>query len=82
MLLLSSGFTTNWHCHVTVELYDLMEEDTVDEVYEITHRVFLDVDVDKQRLGRIVIGLYGEVVPKIVENLCALCTDNYGFNLY
>ncbi|KAM0071624.1 putative peptidylprolyl isomerase [Helianthus debilis subsp. tardiflorus] len=49
-LWFSSGFTTNWHCHVTVELYDIMEEDTVDEVYEITHIVFLDVDVDKQRL--------------------------------
>lgn len=23
----------------------------MEEVYEITHRVFLDVDIDKQRLG-------------------------------
>lgn len=23
----------------------------VEEVHEITHRVFLDVDIDKQRLG-------------------------------
>ncbi|KAH9617884.1 hypothetical protein KSS87_023511 [Heliosperma pusillum] len=36
----------------------------VDEEPEITHRVFLDVDMDNQRLGRIVIGLYGTVVPK------------------
>ncbi|KAJ9550229.1 hypothetical protein OSB04_014274 [Centaurea solstitialis] len=40
------------------------EEETMQEVHEITHRVFLEVDIDKQRLGRIVIGLYGEVVPK------------------
>ncbi|RDX68772.1 Peptidyl-prolyl cis-trans isomerase CYP21-1, partial [Mucuna pruriens] len=33
---------------------------------EITDRVFLDVDIDGQRLGRIVIGLYGQVVPKTV----------------
>ncbi|EPS64813.1 peptidyl-prolyl cis-trans isomerase, partial [Genlisea aurea] len=45
-----------------------------EEFHEITHRVFLDVDMEKQRIGRISIGLYGEVVPKTVENFRALCT--------
>ncbi|KAI3499984.1 hypothetical protein L1887_35798 [Cichorium endivia] len=49
------------------------EEDTVEEVHEITHRAFMDVDI-----GRIVIGLYGEVVPKTVENFRALCTGEFG----
>ncbi|KAJ8424857.1 hypothetical protein Cgig2_003144 [Carnegiea gigantea] len=43
----------------------------VEEEPEITHRVFLDVDMDNQRLGRIVIGLFGKVVPK-TAGLCAL----------
>ncbi|KAI9182460.1 hypothetical protein LWI28_025637 [Acer negundo] len=42
------------------------EEEKVEEEFEITHRVFLDVDIEEQRLGRIVIGLYGQVVPKTV----------------
>ncbi|XWS55076.1 hypothetical protein CRYUN_Cryun10bG0144200 [Craigia yunnanensis] len=42
------------------------EEKTVEEEHEITHRVYLDVDIDGQRVGKIIIGLYGEVVPKTV----------------
>ncbi|XP_057488655.1 peptidyl-prolyl cis-trans isomerase CYP21-1-like [Actinidia eriantha] len=54
------------------------EEEEVEMVHEITHRVFLDVDIDKQRVGRIIIGLYGQVVPKTVENFRALCTGELG----
>ncbi|CAN6828082.1 unnamed protein product [Brassica oleracea] len=42
------------------------EEKQVAEDYQVTHRVFLDIDIEGQRLGRIVIGLYGNVVPKTV----------------
>ncbi|KAL5561176.1 hypothetical protein UlMin_030923 [Ulmus minor] len=55
-----------------------VEEEKVEEAPEITHRVYLDVDIDGQRLGRIVIGLYGQVVPKTVENFRALCTGEKG----
>ena len=40
---------------------------------DITTRVFLDVSVDGHEAGRIVIGLYGNVVPKTVANFEALC---------
>ncbi|CAN7132636.1 unnamed protein product [Brassica rapa subsp. narinosa] len=42
------------------------EEKQVTEDCQVTHRVFLDIDIEGQRLGRIVIGLYGNVVPKTV----------------
>ncbi|KAK6136619.1 hypothetical protein DH2020_029652 [Rehmannia glutinosa] len=58
--------------------FSRQEGENVEDDYEITHRIFLDVDIDKQRIGRITIGLYGQVVPKTVENFRALCTGELG----
>ncbi len=40
---------------------------------KITQRVFFDIEVDRHAAGRIVIGLYGTVVPNTVQNFAALC---------
>ncbi|KAL8142504.1 hypothetical protein V2J09_015536 [Rumex salicifolius] len=59
-------------------LTQTVPEEKIEEEPETTHRVFLDIDMDNQRAGRIVIGLFGTAVPKTVENFRALCTGEKG----
>ena len=40
----------------------------------ITHRVFLDLTIAAQPIGRVTIGLYGNAVPRTAENFRCLCT--------
>ena len=46
---------------------------------EITETVFFDVSIGGQDAGRIEMGLYGDSVPKTVDNFKQLCTGKPGF---
>lgn len=50
--------------------------------HKITDQVFFDIELNDVHLGRVTIGLFGEVVPRTVENFKILATAGYQGKTY
>lgn len=49
------------------------------DLHSVTKKVYMDLTIGGKPEGRIVMGLFGETVPKTAQNFYELCTHEKGF---
>lgn len=73
MFALAGGLGYGVMSYLTSASSEMIEEAAAEATAPITSRVFFDITRDNRPIGRVVIGLYGDTVPKTVKNFETLC---------
>ena len=63
-----------WKVGKYLEAAELEKRNSEERQPNVTHHCFMDVSIGGRNAGRITVGLFGEEVPKTVENFRILCT--------
>ncbi|RID41284.1 hypothetical protein BRARA_J01257 [Brassica rapa] len=77
-MMASSVTLLLWSLLLLGTLSAIQAKKSKENLKEITHKVYFDVEIDGKEAGRIVMGLFGKTVPKTTENFRALCTGEKG----
>lgn len=57
-------------------MMDVEEEEIMPPQARVTNKVYFDVKIGGKEAGRIVMGLFGELMPKTVQHFRAMCTGS------
>lgn len=69
----------HWLAIVTMTAWMTVSSPSLAQETQMLPKCFLDITADGKPLGRIVVELRSDVVPKTAENFRALCTGEKGF---